>query len=112
MGTSSQWRLQFNREIENAQNARYSGNEGKARVCARRAAGIVAGEYLLRLHKPVASSSAFQRLKVLQAVADMPLRLIEILEHMTMQVDPDHKLPVKADLIAEAEELRKVLLEN
>ena len=32
-------------ELENAQKARRAGNEGRARVCARRAAGWAAGFY-------------------------------------------------------------------
>ena len=37
-----------NQELEMARSSRCSGNEGRARVCARRAAGHVVGEYLTR----------------------------------------------------------------
>ena len=35
-------------EFERAASARRKGNEGQARVCARRAAGIAIREYLIR----------------------------------------------------------------
>jgi hypothetical protein len=39
---------QIEKEFELAERARANGNEGRARVCARRAAGIAAREYLTR----------------------------------------------------------------
>ena len=40
-------KIKYDQEINRAEKARQDGNEGMARVCARRAAGIVVGEYLL-----------------------------------------------------------------
>ena len=39
------WKEKLQKEFERAQIARASGNEGQARVCARRAAGIAIREY-------------------------------------------------------------------
>ena len=40
------WQLNIEAEFEKAEQARRRGNEGQARVCARRAAGIAIREYL------------------------------------------------------------------
>ena len=42
------WEARFQSELHQAEMARALGNEGKARVCARRAAGI-AGHFLERV---------------------------------------------------------------
>ena len=56
------WKVKYNYEIEHAISARKNGNEGMARVCARRAAGIIIGEYLNRLGYSNLTHSAYARL--------------------------------------------------
>lgn len=96
--------------MQQALSARGSGNEGKARVCARRAAGIIAGEYLHRKGVASESWSAYQRLLVLQKQLGLSGRPQEIIAHLTARVGLDHMLPVEADLLEEVEELRGILL--
>lgn len=110
MGTSQDWQSDYQRELEQAAAARQAGNEGKARVCARRAAGIAAGEYLQRNGEFDGSWSAYQRLQVLQRQPGLPARAVEIIAHLTARVDTDHNLPVEADLLAEAVEFGAILL--
>ena len=38
------WQIKIKAEFDKAEQARARGNEGQARVCARRAAGIAARE--------------------------------------------------------------------
>jgi HEPN domain-containing protein len=97
-------------ELENAERARERGNEGQARVCARRAAGLAARLYLARGGNPPRSSSAYD---VLRIIADEPLlsaRAREIAEHLTLRVNEEFKLPPDIDLIGEARELCDELL--
>ena len=46
------WQAEIQAELEKAQQARARGNEGQARVCARRAAGIAAREYFALARRP------------------------------------------------------------
>jgi len=100
----------FQTEIEMAVAARASGNEGKARVCARRAAGIIVGEYLRRQGVQISDPSAYNRLRTLLTQRDLPPDIRSVVEHMLIRVTPDQQLPVNADLIAEAQWLKTRLL--
>ncbi|MFT3895039.1 MAG: hypothetical protein QM730_25720 [Anaerolineales bacterium] len=57
---------QIQKEFEKADQARSKGNEGQARVCARRAAGIAIREYLNRKGIRPKSPSAVDLLKSAQ----------------------------------------------
>ncbi len=89
--------------------ARLRGNEGQARVCARRAAGIAIREYL---RPPGASVPPVQRLRSAKPAQDDPelSRSSGNVEHLTMRVTQDFKLPVEADLLAEARAFCAALL--
>ena len=104
------WIPRFEQELQSAQNARSAGNEGQARVCARRAAGIVAGEYLDRLGIRTNSSSAYDMLVQLQAIKLDDLAISRVVSELLMQVDIDHKLPEDVDLITDAVWLASHLL--
>lgn len=104
------WKKEFEEEIRQAELARNLGNEGKARVCARRAAGIVIGEYFLRENIPTGSSSAYERLEQLKNMGNLSLEIIEVTDHFLIRLTPDHAFPLEADLIAEADWLRQKLI--
>lgn len=58
------WEERIEIELEAGQKAWSEKNDGKARACARRAAGIAIKEYLIRRHNaPAASHSALDRLR-------------------------------------------------
>ncbi len=97
-------------EIRMAFAARASGNEGRARVCARRAAGVVAGEFLKRRGVQTADPSAYNRLRMLLTLRDIPEDVRRIVEHLLIRVTPEQQLPINADLIAEAQWLKDRLL--
>jgi hypothetical protein len=92
-------------ELENAERARLAGNEGRARVCARRAAGITARNFLARHSLRLRDRSAYT---ALQALAEFPglapdLRIAAL--HLVTRVTEEFTLPVDADLIADARKL-------
>lgn len=88
-------------ELEKAVQARARGNEGQARVCARRAAGIAIREYLTRKGIRPPSASAMDLLDLIKDDPHLPPDLKLIAEHLTLRVTEEFKLPVQADLIAE-----------
>ncbi|MGZ9234658.1 MAG: hypothetical protein ACXW4E_03965 [Anaerolineales bacterium] len=96
------WKTQINAEFEKAEQARARGNEGQARVCARRAAGIAIREYLLRQGIRPPSVSAYDLLNLLKGDPSLSSELQQIADHLTLRVTDEFKLPVNADLVAEA----------
>lgn len=97
------WDSEIQAELEKARQARGRGNEGQARVCARRAAGIAVREYLSRRGVRPRSTSAYDLLNLVKEDPLLPPDLKRIAEHLTLRVTEEFKLPVDADLVAEAE---------
>lgn len=110
MNSVPAWRIIFEKEILQAESARAAGNEGMARVCARRAAGVAVGEYLQRQGLSFTNQSAYARLKFLSQLPQTTPTIQEIVNHFLMKINIDHSLPVRADLIAEARWLADELL--
>jgi hypothetical protein len=95
-------KTQLRNEFEKAQQARINKNEGQARVCARRAAGLAARDYLTRKGTQVPNMSAYDLLNLLKEDSLLPSDLKLIVDHLTVRVTEEFELPVQADLIAES----------
>src|SRR5512146_920417 len=104
------WQTEIQAEVEKAEQARARGNEGQARVCARRAAGIAVREYLTRQGTRPPSVSAYDLLNLLKEDPRLSPSLRRIADHLTLRVTEEFKLPVDADLIAEAQQFCEDLL--
>ncbi|RPI95130.1 MAG: hypothetical protein EHM40_04190 [Chloroflexi bacterium] len=106
------WQTEIDHEFEKAEQARARKNEGQARVCARRAAGIAIREYLARQGIRPPSTSAYDLLNLLKGDPHLAGRpdLQLIADHLTLRVTEEFKLPVNADLVAEARKFCKELL--
>jgi hypothetical protein len=96
------WQTEIDAEFEKAEQARARDNEGQARVCARRAAGVAVREYLLRQGIRPPSRSAYDLLNLLKDDPQLPAELQRIAHHLTLRVTEEFKLPVDVDLVAEA----------
>jgi len=103
------WNSSYLHEIELARLARHSGNEGRARVCARRAASILIAEYLTRQGIQVPASSAQARLLYLSTLPGLSPATYEITSHLLMRVDESFSLPEHIDLIADVQRLAQEL---
>jgi HEPN domain-containing protein len=101
---------EINAEFEKAEQARARGNEGQARVCARRAAGMAAREFLIRQGIRPPTVSAYDLLNLLKADPRLSPDLQLIADHLTLRVTEEFRLPVNADLIAEARTFCEALL--
>ena len=101
---------QIQAEFTKAAQARANNNEGQARVCARRAAGIAIREYLARQGIRPLSTSAYDLLNLLKDDPLLSSDLKLIIDHLTLRVTEEFKLPVDADLVAEARTLCNELL--
>ena len=105
-----EWQTQIQAEFKRAEEARARGNEGQARVCARRAAGIAVREYFMRQGIRPWSVSAYDLLNQLREDPQLAPDLKRIADHLTLRVTEEFKLPVDVDLVAEARELCEELL--
>jgi hypothetical protein len=97
------WEEEYQAEVAQARVARQSGNEGMARVCARRAVGILLGEYLAQQGVNNPGTSAYDRMRLFQSLPHLAAPIREVIDHFLVHVTPDRTLPGNHDLIAEAE---------
>ncbi len=104
------WKNRFESEIQRAAAVRDSGNAGQSRVCARRAAGIAIREYYQRRNISVKSSSAYDLIKSLQELTDLPDGVLRDAEYLVLRVDQDFNLPLPVDLVLVAQRLAACLL--
>jgi hypothetical protein len=104
------WQSEIQAEFNRAAQARKRGNEGQARVCARRAAGIAVREYFSRLEVRPTSSSAYDLLNLVKEDPMLAPDLKQIADHLTMRVTGEFQLPIDVDLVAEARDFCERLL--
>ncbi len=104
------WQEQFEQEITHAEAALRAGEQGKARVCARRAAGVISKETLRRQNVqalPVSALECIQKLSELESSAPEVRR---ICANFLLRVNEEKGLPDGVDLIAQARWLRAELI--
>jgi hypothetical protein len=94
---------QIEAELASARAARAAGNEGRARVCARRAAGLAARDFLTR--RGVRAGSVLEALKLLASLPGLAPEIRAAVDRLTQRVDLEFRLPAQVDLIAEASRL-------
>jgi hypothetical protein len=104
------WKTALDKEFHLAAEARARGNEGQARVCARRAAGVAIREYLARRKMRPANPSAYELLKALVYMPDLPEEVQRAAEYLTLRVNDEFNLPLTVDLVEQARILCQSLL--
>lgn len=100
---SAENHFQIQEEILLAKQSRKEGNEGRARVCARRAAGAAAGSYLTRQGLTNKTENAYLSLKTLGQMENFPDRIQIAINRLIQRVDGNYQLPPGIDLIHEAD---------
>lgn len=90
------------RELIQARQAQAEGNPGKARVCARRAAGLAIRAYYQRREGPGWGGDAMTQLKRLQADESVPEPVRQAAARLTTKVDLEHTLPFEEDPVEDA----------
>lgn len=92
-------------ELERAWAARRAGNEGRARVCARRAAGWALRAWYQRQAGPAWGGDALAQLKRVQQDAAVPAPVRAMAGRLTTVVDHRHQLPFPEDPLADARDI-------
>lgn len=110
------WQETLTNELANAVEARKSGNHGRARVCARRAAGWAIREYLRGKGISLDTPNAYEYIKYLQNRPDTNPEMRAVLGHFLERVQKDSPeedayWPLEADLIEEARWVIETLLD-
>jgi hypothetical protein len=92
-------------ELDSAERARLAGNEGRARVCARRAAGMAAQTFLTRHRVRTDGANFYNALLALSQFPRLTPDLKTAVAHLTLRVNETFSLPPDVDLIADARTL-------
>ena len=100
------------KELEKAFDARTAGLEGKARVCARRAAGWAAQSFLLKNGGSNIERSVLDALSELTYILPDDSQIRQRIAHLTMRVDKAYLLPESIDIIDDARQLISLLEEG
>lgn len=95
-------KLQIKEELLLAKQSRSEGNEGRARVCARRAAGAAVMDFLGNKKITQKPENAIQSLLIFGQMEDLPARVYNAIDSLVQRVNQDHNLPPEVDLIHEA----------
>lgn len=97
-------------EMDRAREARADGNEGKTRVCARRAAGWAVGVYGQEQLGEDSRWHAYYNLIWLQSQEKISADVREAAIRLTTRVDVDHTLPHVEDPLEDARMIIAALL--
>ncbi|NOR90874.1 MAG: hypothetical protein GQ524_11555 [Anaerolineales bacterium] len=100
----------IHKELEDANRARIDGNEGRARVCARRAAGWAVSFTRSVNEKRKIEANAYEMLQWLSQQADAPDAVRSAATRLTAHVSLDHTLPFPEDPLEDARMIVEALL--
>lgn len=100
------------REMALAEKFRSQGLEGRARVCARRAAGWAVRSLYRRAEVGEPPSSVVALLRWYSSLARAPANLREAAGRLTVAVTPDHVLPHPQDPLDDARRIVNAMLEE
>ena len=89
--------------MEAGRRAQAAGHAGRARVCARRAAGLGIKAWYQRHGAEAWTGDAMKQLQGLQAEPGAPAEVRAAAQRLTTRVDFDHQLPFDDDPLADAE---------
>ena len=95
----------WQQELDNARTFRKQGNEGKARVCARRAVGFAIHRHLVDSGKPSTNANAMHAMDALLLTPNLPTEIATAIGALLQRVTPAGELQGGPDLIASAEQV-------
>ena len=99
-------------ELAAAEVAWKEGNEGKARVCARRAVALVTEAWLAGLPNPLWRGDAMEHLRQIQRHASLPLPVRQAAERLSTTIPRRDSAPFTIDPLADARIIVEYLAAN
>ncbi len=97
--------VKIKQELETAEKSRAAGNEARARVCARRAAGLAVQAYFLARGDAQPETSAYSLLQKFRNDSRIPLEWKRAADLLLTKVEKDYSFPIQADVLAETRRL-------
>jgi len=95
-------RMNSDAELERAKKALAEGNEGMARVCARRAVGVAVSFWLESNTREHYGTSAMNRLRSIQKDDTIPQEIKNAAEKLTTHINNSDTLPFTDDPLNDA----------
>ncbi len=92
----------IDQELRAADVAWKAGNEGKARVCARRAVALAAESWLAHSAKPPGRGDVMDHLRRIQQDTALPLSVRQAAERLSTAVTKRQAAPFTVDPISDA----------
>ena len=99
-------------ELLDSASSRSEGNEGRARVCAMRAAGLAIGQYYQQCLGETPPASAYVLLQWFSERQELPEDLRDAARRLTVRVTHDYELPHSEDPIEDAQYLVESVLDG
>ena len=93
---------QIEKELAMAEAAVREANEGKARVCARRAVALAAEASLERFPRPGCRGDAMHHLRQIQQEESFPLPIRQAAERLSTKIAQQDRAPFTSNPIADA----------
>ncbi len=93
---------QIEKELAMAEAALREANEGKARVCARRAVALAAEASLERFPRPDWRGDAMHQLRQIQQEESFPLPIRQAAERLSTKITQRDRAPFTSNPIADA----------
>ena len=93
---------QIEKELATAEAALRDANEGKARVCARRAVALAAEASLARAPWPGGRGDAMHHLRRIQQEESFPLPVRQAAERLSTKITQRDAAPFTSDPVADA----------
>ena len=104
--------MNIEQELAAGEAAWKDANEGKARVCARRAVALATEAWLARLPVPSWRGDAMEHLRRLQQDASLPGPVRQAAERLSTTVTKRHLAPFTTDPIGDARVIIAYLIAN
>jgi hypothetical protein len=92
-------------ELIAAENARATGNEARARVCSRRAAGLAIQAYYATMDPVSIETSAIDNIKRFQSDPKSNPELVNITNLLLTRVEKDYSFPSHEDVLVKTRQL-------
>jgi hypothetical protein len=96
-------------EKQNALDARMNGLEGRARVCARRASGLLAKYLLYNMGITPDNTNVLDNILVIDQSYTLDPILRNIFKDFTIIVDENHDMPDQIDLVTDLDRLEEYI---
>ncbi len=96
------YKERISKELQIAYASRKQGNEGRARVCARRAVGIALTFFFESTNEQVKDQDAMDLLKHVQSIPEFPPELQQSATRLTARIGADFQYTSNTDPLEDA----------